>query len=55
MDEDYPEKGRIVLMMENLNTHHPASLNEAFEPSEARRIAERLKPQSTEGVSVAVC
>ena len=32
-----------MLVMDNLNTHHPASLYEAFEPSEARRIAERLE------------
>ena len=43
MDDDYPDKDRIVLVMDNLNTHHPASLYEAFEPSEARRIAERLE------------
>ena len=30
-------------MMDNLNTHHPASLYEAFQPEEARRIAERLE------------
>ena len=42
VDEDYPNKDRIVLVMDNLNTHHPSSLYEAFEPSEARRIAERL-------------
>ena len=29
--EDYP----LVLVMDNLNTHHPASLYEAFEPMEA--------------------
>ena len=43
VDEDYPDKGRIVLVMDNLNTHHPASLYDAFEPAEARRIAERLE------------
>ena len=43
MDEDYPDRERIVLVMDNLNTHHPASLYEAFEPAEARRIAERLE------------
>ena len=43
VDEDYPEKERIVLVMDNLNTHHPASLYEAFEPAEARRIAQRLE------------
>ena len=29
--------------MDNLNTYHPSSLYEAFEPEEARRIAERLE------------
>ena len=43
VDEDYAHKDRIVLVMDNLNTHHPASLYEAFEPAEARRIAERLE------------
>ena len=43
VDEDYPHKDRIVLVMDNLNTHHPSSLYEEFEPSEARRIAERLE------------
>ena len=43
MDEDYADKDRIVLVMGNLNTHRPASLYEAFEPAEARRIAERLE------------
>ena len=43
VDEDYPDKERIVLVMDNLNTHHPASLHQAFEPAEARRIAERLE------------
>ena len=43
VDEDYPDKERIVLVMDNLNTHHPASLYEAFEPAEARRIAQRLE------------
>ena len=41
VDEDYPHQDRIVLVMDNLNTHHPSSLYEAFEPAEARRIAER--------------
>ena len=41
MDEDYADKDRIMLVMDNLNTHHPSSLYEAFEPAEAMRIAER--------------
>ena len=43
VDEDYPDRERIVLVMDNLNTHHPASLYQAFEPAEARRIAQRLE------------
>ena len=43
VDEDYADRERIVLVMDNLNTHHPSSLYEAFEPEEARRIAERLE------------
>ncbi len=43
VDEDYPHKDRIVLVRDNLNPHHLASLYEAFEPAEARRIAERLE------------
>ena len=43
VDEEYPDRERIVLVMDNLNTHHPASLYQAFEPAEARRIAQRLE------------
>ena len=43
VDEDYPDRERVVLVMDNLNTHHPASLYEAFEPAEALRIARRLE------------
>ena len=43
VDEDYPDRDRIVLVMDNLNTHKLSSLYEVFEPSEARRIAERLE------------
>ena len=43
MDEDYADRERIVQVMDNLNTHHPASLYEAFKPEEARRIAQRLE------------
>ncbi len=43
VDEHYPEKRKIVLVMDNLNTHKFSSLYVAFEPEEARRIAERLE------------
>jgi len=39
----YPEAERLVLVLDNLNTHGPASLYEAFAPAEARRILERLE------------
>jgi hypothetical protein len=39
----HPEAERIVLVVDNLNTHTPACLYEAFEPERARRIAERLE------------
>ena len=43
VDEMYPEAKRIVLVMDNLNTHTPASLYAAFPPNEAKRIADRLE------------
>jgi hypothetical protein len=39
----YPDAERIVLVMDNLNTHTPASLYEAFPPAEAKRLADRLE------------
>jgi hypothetical protein len=43
VDEAYPQAERIVLVTDNLNTHHPAALYERYPPAEARRIAERLE------------
>jgi hypothetical protein len=43
VDVHYPQAEHIVLVMDNLNTHKPASLYEAFAPTEARRILERLE------------
>ena len=42
-DELYPEAEVIVLVQDNLNTHTPASLYEAFAPAEARRLTERFE------------
>ncbi len=42
-DIHFPQAGKIVLVQDNLNTHTPASLYEAFEPAEARRIIERFE------------
>ncbi len=41
VDTDFPEASKIVLVMDNLNTHTPGALYEAFAPQEARRILER--------------
>ena len=45
VDEDYPNRERIVLVMDNLNTRHPASLYEAFEPAEAQRLEIHYTPK----------
>jgi hypothetical protein len=42
-DELYPEAELIRVVLDNLNTHGPASLYEAFAPEEARRLTERLE------------
>jgi len=47
VDVYYPEAERIVLVMDQLNTHSPASLYQAFPPAEARRIADRLEIHHT--------
>ena len=43
VDERYPEAEVIRVVLDNLNTHKIASLYEAFEPAEARRIAKKLE------------
>lgn len=43
VDNDYAHAKKIVLVMDNLNTHKGASLYEAFDPKEAKRILDRLE------------
>ena len=43
IDVHYPDADTIVLVMDQLNTHSPASLYEAFPPSEAKRLADKLE------------
>jgi hypothetical protein len=43
VDDVFPEADQVVLVFDNLNTHTPASLYEAFEPAEAKRILDRLE------------
>lgn len=42
VDVHFPEAEAIDVVVDNLNTHSPASLYEAFEPEEARRLARKL-------------
>jgi hypothetical protein len=43
VEEVHEEAEKVVLVMDNLNTHKLASLYEAFPPDRARRIAEKLE------------
>jgi len=47
VDQHYPHVEKIRLVMDNLNTHTKASLYEAFDPPEAKRIADKLELHST--------
>lgn len=42
-DEDFPEAEKIVVVMDNLNTHSPISFYETFPAEEARRLVERFE------------
>ena len=43
VDEWYPAAERVVLVLDNLSTHTPAALYEAFEAAEARRLVEKIE------------
>ncbi len=43
----YPEAEKIVLVLDNLNTHTPSSFSEVFEPAEAWRLSQKLEVHST--------
>lgn len=43
VDEVNPDAKKVILVMDNLNTHNTASLYKAFPPEEARRIARKLE------------
>jgi transposase len=43
VDVRYPDAERIVLVMDNLNTHTPGALYEVFSPAEAKRLADKLE------------
>ena len=41
IDIQYPDADKIVLVMDNLNTHSPSSFYEVLAPEEARRLTEK--------------
>ena len=43
LDNDYSDAQKVILVCDNLNTHKIASLYEAFEPKDARQLAERIE------------
>jgi len=43
LDNQYPDAEKVVLVMDNLNTHTISSLYEAFPPEEAFRLAQRIE------------
>lgn len=59
VDEDYPDADKVVLVVDNLNTHGSACLYERFDPVEARRIATRIEwhytPEHGSWLNIAEC
>jgi hypothetical protein len=47
LDVDFPDAERVVLVCDNLNTHTPGALYEAFAPAQARRLLNRLEIHHT--------
>jgi len=59
LDEQYPDAEKVILVMDNLNTHNISSLYEAFAPEEAFRLAQRLEihltPKHGSWLNIAEC
>jgi hypothetical protein len=59
LEEEYPEAEKVILVMDNLNTHNKSSLYEAFPPAEAFRLAQRLEihytPKHGSWLNIAEC
>jgi len=58
-DTHFPRSGKIVLVQDNLSTHKPASLYEAFPAEEARRLVEQFEwlytPKHGSWLDIAEC
>ena len=59
LDEQYPDVDKVVLVMDNLNTHNASSLYETFPPEEAFRLSQRLEmhytPKHGSWLNIAEC
>ena len=59
VDVRYPDADRIVLVLDNLNTHTPAALYEVFAPAEAKRLTDKLEihytPKHGSWLNIAEC
>lgn len=47
VDEIYPDALKVTVVMDNLNTHSPASLYVRFDPATAKRVADKFDIQHT--------
>lgn len=47
VDVQFPQAERIVLVLDNLNTHDPAALYLAYPPAEAKRLWDKLEIHPT--------
>ena len=58
-DVHFPDADKIILVQDNLNTHKPAALYEAFEPGEAHRLSQRFEfhytPKHASWLNIAEC
>lgn len=43
LEKHYPTAEKVIVVMDNLNTHKPASFYEAFPPAQARALLDRLE------------
>jgi transposase len=59
IDDVYADAEKLVLVVDNLNIHHPAALYGAFAAAEARRLAERIEwhytPEHASWLNIAEC
>jgi hypothetical protein len=54
VDVWHPDAEKIVLVMDNLNTHTPASRYRAFLPAEAKRLADKLEVSPWNSIRVRI-